>query len=578
MLKLFRYLKPFRLLIGAVILLTIIQTASELILPALMAHIVDTGIVNRDMTGIVRSGMLMLAAAFIGAAGVVVASYVSALVSEGFGRSIRERIYVKVEELSLSSFQSLGASSLMTRTTNDVTQVQNVVQISLRVVLLAPLMCIGGVVMAVSQDARLSIVLLVTIPLLVLGVMLIVRKGMPLFKTVQRRIDRMNLVIREGISGVRVIRAFHRDGWQQERFNEANGAFRDISIQVNKIMSMNLPVILFAFNFSTVLILWFGTDRIVNKDIQVGELMAFVQYASMILLSIVLLSFLLGALPRAIASAARINELLEMASESLDNDAVQPMLLDSNEPLTMEYRDVAYRYPGAAGLALSHVSFSIRQGQVTAIVGKTGAGKTTLLNLLPRLLEPESGSILIGGIDIQSMPLRQLRLLMGVVPQKAVLFSGTILDNIRYGNPAAGEVEARQAADTAQATSFIEEMPEGYLSRVSQGGTNLSGGQQQRISIARTLARKPRIYLFDDSFSALDYKTDALLRKALRKELTDTVVLIVAQRIRTVMDADLIIVLDEGEMVAAGTHYELMNASDVYRNIVLSQQSGEETA
>ena len=579
MFKLLRFLKPFRLFVFIVILLTIFQIGSELVLPTIMANIVDIGIVNGDMTYILRSGLFMLLVALIGVASSIIASYVSAHVSEGFGRSLRDQIYSKVEGLSLSTFQSLGTSSLITRTTNDVTQVQNFLQLMLRIMLLAPIMCIGGVIMALAQDVELSKVILVVIPLLAISIVLIIWKAMPLFKSMQRRIDNINSVVREGLSGIRVIRAFHRISWQRQRFNQANEAFRDTSIQVLKIMSLNLPVIMLAFNLSTVLILWFGTGRIINDGLQVGQLMAFIQYASMILLSVVLFSFIFGALPRAMASAARINELMDKSTEQeMSESAVTAKERIGDDPITVEYRDVSYEYPEAGNVALKNISFTTRQGEITAIIGRTGAGKTTLLNLLPRLYEPSSGTILINGVDSKNISLEQLRGMIGIVIQKAVLFSGSIRDNICYGSPDMKEAEVWQAAATAQAESFISGLTEGLDSSVSQGGTNLSGGQKQRLTIARALARKPRIYLFDDSFSALDYKTDAQLRNTLRTELSQAAVLIVAQRVRTVMDADRIIVLDEGEVVAIGNHYDLLQTSLVYQEIVMSQESGVDMA
>jgi len=577
LLKLFRHLKHYRLLIALVIGLTIIQIGTELVLPTLMANIVDVGIVNKDMSYILRIGVVMLVVALLGAAAAVLTNFCSVLVSEGFGRTLRDQIYAKVEGLSLSAFQSVGDSSLITRTTNDVTQVQNIVQLLLRVMLLAPIMCIGGIIMALSQDVKLSLVLLISIPLLIIALSIIVWNAMPLFKSIQKRIDMMNQVIREGLSGIRVIRAFHRTNWEKKRFEEANFALRDNTIQVQKIMSLNLPVIMLAFNLSTVLILWFGTERIVDRDLQVGELMAFIQYASMILLSVVLLSFLFGALPRAMASASRIQEVLSLEVEKEEEDSEQ-VFFPEDVPLTVEFRQVSYRYPEANRMALKDISFSTQQGEITAIIGKTGVGKTTLLNLLPRLLEVESGQILIGGVDSKQIPFHQLRGMIGIVPQKSILFSRSIADNIRYGNPMAQEETIREAASTAQAALFIEEKEDGYESIVSQGGSNLSGGQKQRLAIARALARKPRIYLFDDSFSALDYKTDAKLRRAIRAELNNAVVLIVAQRVRTVIDADRIIVLEDGEIAAVGTHAELLQSSEVYQEIVKSQETGEASA
>ncbi|CAN7386457.1 ABC transporter ATP-binding protein [Paenibacillus sp. LjRoot153] len=578
MLKLFRHLRAFRLLIVLVVLLTVIQTGSELILPTLMASIVDTGIVNQDLHKIYELGSYMVIIALVAAACSVISSYYAATISAGFGSTLREKIYTKVQSLGLSSYHEIGASSLITRTTNDVTQVQNVLQMVLRIMLLAPIMCVGGTVMALSQDVRLSAVLLVVIPLLCVGISLIMWKVFPVSRLIQQQIDHMNLVIREGLTGVRVIRAFHRIKWDKERFQQTNEALRDRTITSQRIMSLNMPVIMLAFNVSTVLILWFGSGRIHFGDLQVGQLMAFIQYANMILMSIVLLSFLFGSLPRAIVSAGRINELLSKESEPANAQASGSSLLNSDQPLTLEFRNVSYRYPSAEGNALSQISFQAQEGEVTAIIGGTGAGKSTLLQLLPRLYVQQSGQILINGVDTVHMPLHQLRSMIGYVPQRSFLFSGSIGENIRYGSPTVSNEEIYQAADVAQATSFILEKSDAFNFGISQGGTNLSGGQKQRLSIARALARKSRIYVFDDSFSALDYKTDAKLRRGLRSHLDGAIVLIVAQRIRTVMDADRIIVLHEGRIAAMGTHQELIRTSDVYREILQSQESGEEPA
>ncbi|QJD85018.1 ABC transporter ATP-binding protein [Cohnella herbarum] len=579
MFKLFRELNHYRWFIVGVIALTIVQTGSELFLPTLMSDIVDIGIVDGDLSYIYKVGSAMLAIAILGAVGSAMASYLAASISAGFGHSLRERTYAKAQGLRVSDFHRLGASSLITRTTNDVTQVQNVLQMMLRIMLMAPIMCIGGVVMALSQDVKLSSVLLVGILLLIAGILLIMKAAFPVFRTIQQRVDRMNLVIREALTGVRVIRAFHRLNWERERFAESNESLRDQSIAANRIMSLNMPVISMSFNLSTILILWFGAERVSGGNLQVGELMAFIQYAGIILMSIVMFSFLFGSLPRAMVSAARLNELLDMPSEPCGNRTEDDRTLVDRLSLSVEFRNVSYRYPGSERTVLSGISFRANEGEVTAIIGGTGAGKSTLLQMVPRLLEPEEGQILIGGIDVATLPLLGLREIIGYVPQKAEIFSDSIAGNIRYGTPDAGDEDVRRAAEVAQAARFIMDKEEGFDSLLAQRGTNLSGGQKQRLSIARALARNPRIYLFDDSFSALDYKTDAKLRAELRSHLRNqarsSILFIVAQRIRSVIDADQIIVLNEGRIAAIGTHRDLMETSEDYREIVKSQENGE---
>jgi ATP-binding cassette, subfamily B, multidrug efflux pump len=480
-----------------------------------------------------------------------------------------------VAKFSLHEFDKMSTASLITRTTNDTTQVQQVWIVILGFMITAPMMMIGGIILAIAQDATLSWILVVVIPILVAAIVLIMRKAIPLFRVMQVKLDKLNLILDEGLSGVRVIRAFDRMRYEEQRFDEANLDLTDVAIRVNRIVAWLMPIMMLVLNVSSVAILWFGAIRINNNQMQVGALFAFLQYAMLILFGLLMVSMLFIMLPRAAASADRINEVLAMEPEI--EDAEQVKRADEIKGY-VEFQDVTFSYPGAEEPALNNISFSARPGEVTAIIGGTGAGKSTLVSLIPRFYDIDSGHILVDGVDVREMAQKDLRAKIGFVPQKAVLFSGTIAENIRYGKEDASDEEVQYAAEVAQATEFISEMKDGYDSVIAQGGTNVSGGQKQRLSIARALVRKPEIYVFDDTFSALDFKTDARLRAALKRETLDSTVLIVAQRVSTVMDADQIIVLDEGRIAGIGTHRALMRSSGVYREIVTSQLSMEEIA
>jgi ATP-binding cassette subfamily B multidrug efflux pump len=575
MIKLFRFLKPYRIPIGIVFVLVFFQSLANLYLPTLMADIVDTGIIKGDTAYIIRIGGFMLLVTIGGVLCAIAASFFSARISIGFGRIIRAKLFTHVENFSLHEFDSIGTASLITRTTNDTTQVQQVVIIILNMMISAPLMFIGGIILAISQDATLSWVLVGIIPILLVAIFVIMGKAIPLFQVMQKKLDRLNLVLDEGLTGVRVIRAFDRIDHEKERFAEANLDLTNTAIKVNRIIAALFPILMLVLNLSTIIIFWFGSIRIDNGDMQVGNLMAFLQYAMQILFALLMLSMMFIMLPRAAASATRINQVLEMEPEIID--AARVKQADTQRGY-VEFQDVTFRYPGAEEPALCNISFLARPGEVTAIIGGTGSGKSTLVNLIPRFYDVEGGSILIDGVDVREMTQEHLRAKIGFVPQKAVLFSGTVAENIRYGKEDASQEEVQHAANVAQATEFISDMKDGFDSVIAQGGTNVSGGQKQRLSIARALVRKPEIYVFDDTFSALDFKTDARLRAALQQETLDATVLIVAQRVSTVMDADQIIVLDEGRIVGIGTHRELMETSDVYYEIVSSQLSMEEIA
>jgi ATP-binding cassette subfamily B multidrug efflux pump len=575
MIRLLRFLKPFSMVVAAILVLLLLQTLADLYLPTLMADIVDTGVVISDTAYIWQVGQFMLLVAAGSAIASIIAALLSAHAATGFGRDVRSRVFSQVTGFSLNEFDKLGTATLITRTTNDVTQVQQVLIMIMRIMIYAPLMCIGGIFMAVSEDATLSLVLVVVIPLLAGTIALIAVKGVPLFRAMQVKLDKVNLVLRENLTGIRVIRAFNRTGYERQRFDLANQDLTQTAIKVNRLMAYMMPVMMLLMNFTSVAIIWFGGLRIDGGQMQVGSLMAFLQYATQILFSLLMLSMLLVMVPRAQASAVRINEVLDMRSEINDPPApAKPTSLKG----TVEFRDVTFSYHGAEQPAISNISFTASPGEVVAIIGGTGSGKSTLVNLLPRFYDLDSGSILLDGTDIRDMSQEELRARIGLVPQQAVLFSGTIAENIRFGKADATDEEVRRAADTAQALDFISAMPDGFESTISQGGTNVSGGQKQRLAIARALVRKPEVYLFDDSFSALDFKTDAKLRAALRRETASSTMIMVAQRVSTVLDADKIVVLDEGRVVGIGRHRQLLKTSEVYREIVASQLSEEELA
>ncbi|MBO9130682.1 ABC transporter ATP-binding protein [Bacillus sp. 165] len=575
MLKLFRNLKPFTGLIAVVVTFVFIQSMGDLYLPTLMSDIIDTGVIKGDTDYILKIGAFMLLVAAGGAVCAVFASYFSSKAAMGFGRNLRNKVFSRVESFSLQEFDTVGTASLITRTTNDITQVQQVLMMLMRMVISAPIMFVGGVIMAVTKDAKLSLIIVAIAPILVLTIFLIMFKALPLFKAMQIKIDKLNLILRESLTGVRVVRAFNRDPYEQTRFEKANYDLMDVSIKVNKIMAFMMPMMMLILNLTTVGVLWFGGIRIDTGHMQIGDLMAFMQYVAQIMFALIMASMMFIMVPRASASAARINAVLDM-NPSI-SDAAVTTTAEANRGY-LEFDSVTFSYPGAEMPALSNISFRAAPGQVTAVIGGTGSGKSTMVNLIPRFYDIDAGTIRVNGIDVRKMKQKELRSYIGLVPQKAVLFSGTISENIRYGKENATDEEVWHAAKVAQAADFIEGMKEGYDSQITQGGTNLSGGQKQRLSIARALVRKPDLYILDDSFSALDFKTDAKLRAALKKETQEATVLIVAQRVSTVRAADQIIVLDEGKIEGIGTHEQLLETCSVYREIVQSQLSEEEIA
>jgi len=558
-----------------ILVLAFFQSLANLFLPTLMARIVDSGIVKGDTGYIVRVGGIMLLVTVAGMICAIAGSFFSSKVSIGFGRIIRGKVFSHVEEFSLHEFDTFSTASLITRTTNDTTQVQQVITLILSMLVTAPMMAIGGVILAYSQDHVLVWVLVAAMPVVFTVFLLIIKRAIPLFQVMQVKLDALNLVLDEGMTGVRVIRAFDRNAHEHRRFDTANHDLTDTAITVNRIVAFLMPAMMLTLNLTSIAILWFGSIRVDNGDMQIGSLIAFLQYAVLILFSMLMVAVLFVMLPRAAASADRINEVL----------AVTPEIKDPLEALPagpqqgyVEFQDVTFSYPGAEEPAISDISFHAGPGEVTAIIGGTGSGKSTLVNLIPRFYDVDKGRVLVDGRDVREMSQEALRAKIGFVPQQARLFTGSITENIRLGKGDASIDEVRHAAEIAQATEFVVSMSDGLDSAISQGGINVSGGQKQRLSIARALVRRPEIYVFDDSFSALDFTTDARLRAALRGETRDATVLIVAQRVGTVMNADRIIVLDEGRIAGIGTHRELLETCQVYQEIISSQLSLEEIA
>ncbi len=575
MLKLLQGLKPYSILLIGVVLFLFAQSLADLYLPTLMADVVNNGMLKGDTGYIWKYGGYMLLVALGSGIWSIAGSYLSAIIGMGFGRDTRDKVFSHVESYSLQEFDKIGTASLITRTTNDITQVQTLLVMGLRFIVSAPIMCIGGIMMAYSKDPALTRILAVVLPLMMIIIALAAKLIVPLFKSMQLKLDKVNLVLRENLTGIRVIRAFNRLDSENERFRMANLNLTETTIRVNKIMAGMQPIMMLLMNLTSVAIIWFGGIRISQDIMGLGDMMAFVQYAMQIMFSILMVTFLFIMVPRAQASAIRINEVLDTVCEITDPVSGEK---PSGQRTAVEFRNVTFSYPGAQEPAISNLSFALQSGEVTAIIGGTGSGKSTLINLIPRFYDVDSGEVLVNGVDVRKMTQQELRSKIGFVPQTPVLFSGTIVDNIRFGKADATMDEILHAAEAAQASEFIIAMEEGYNALVAQGGTNLSGGQKQRLSIARALVRKPEIYILDDSFSALDFQTDARLRAALSREIAGSAFIIVAQRVSTVMHADRIIVLDEGRIVGMGRHKELMHNCEVYREIVLSQLSEEEIA
>ncbi|MCU0478378.1 MAG: ABC transporter ATP-binding protein/permease [Chloroflexi bacterium] len=568
------YLRPYRGALVLVVALLLVQALANLYLPELNAEIINNGVATGDTDYILRTGAVMLGVTVVLGIVSIIAVYWAARVSMGFGRDVRGAIFRSVESFSQVEVNHFGTASLITRNTNDVQQVQMVVLMGLTVMVSAPIMMVGGLIMALRQDVPLTGILLVIVPIMVVIIGLVVRRALPLFQAMQRKIDRINQVMRETLAGVRVIRAFVRTDYEERRFDEANRDLFATALSVNRLFAIMMPTLMAIMNLTTVAVLWFGAFRVDSGEMSIGSLTAFLQYIIQILFAIMMATFMFVIVPRAAVSSDRIAEVL----------ATEPSIHDPAEPVSpartgrVEFRDVEFRYPGAEDPVLRGISFTANPGETTAIVGSTGSGKSTLINLLPRFYDVTGGHVLVDGVDVREMDRADLWSRIGLIPQRAFLFGGTVASNLRVGDESASDEDLWRALDIAQGREFVEEMPERLDAPIAQGGTNVSGGQRQRLAIARALVKRPEIYVFDDSFSALDFRTDARLRAALQRDLATATVVIVAQRVGTILHADRIVVLEDGGVAGIGTHDELMATCDTYREIVYSQLSEEEVA
>ena len=569
------HLRPYRRDLWYVVVLQLVQTLATLYLPTLNADIIDNGVITGNTSYIWRTGGFMIAVAFVQIICATGAVFFGARTAMAVGRDMRLAVFSRVQEFSAREVGHFGTPSLITRNTNDIQQVQMLALMTFTLMVSAPIMCVGGIILALNQDVQLSALLLVAVPALGIIVALIISRMRPLFRQMQERIDQINRVLREQITGVRVIRAFVRDSRERGRFAEASTELFDVSLGTGRLMALMFPSVMLVLNFSSIAVLWFGGHLVASGAMPIGALTAFLTYLLQILMSVMMATFMFVMVPRAEVCAERIVEVID----------TEPDVRPPAEPVgvagvhgRLELRDVEFRYPGAQQPVLHHISLLAEPGQVTAIIGGTGAGKTTLLNLIPRLFDATGGDARVDGIDVRDLDPLVLSGLIGLVPQRPYLFSGTVASNLRYGKPDATDAELWRALEIAQARDFVAQMTGGLDARIAQGGTNVSGGQRQRLAIARAIVHRPEIYLFDDSFSALDYATDAALRAALAQETAEATVLIVAQRVATIRQADKIIVLEAGRIVATGTHDELMRTDETYREIVLSQLSEQEAA
>jgi ATP-binding cassette subfamily B multidrug efflux pump len=576
-----KYLKPYWIPIAVVFFLTLVRAVTGLYLPTLNADIINKGVATGDTGYIWTVGGYMLGVTLLQIVCTIIGTYLGAKAAMAFGRDVRTALFRKVESFSQGEINRFGTPSLITRSTNDVQQVQMVVAIGLGLMIFAPMMLIGGLILALRQDAPLSVTLAVILPVMMVTLGLILRTAIPLFRSMQKKIDRLNQVMRESLSGVRVIRAFARTDYEARRFEEANQDLTGVGLKVFRVFAIMFPALFGIMNFSTVFIMWYGAHRVDSLGMSIGNLTAFIAYVMQILIAIVMASMMASFIPRAAASAGRVQDVLDVEPAIQDPEVAVEVSAGGygfKGKGVVEFKDVEFRYVGAEAAVLANISFTAQPGQTTAIVGSTGSGKSTLISLIPRLYDVTSGSITIDGVDIRQMDRADLWKNIGFVPQKAFLFSGTVASNLRYGDEEATEDDLWRALEIAQGKEFVEAMPGRLEEPIMQGGANVSGGQRQRLAIARALVKKANIYVFDDSLSALDFKTDSLLRAALKKEVTDATVLVVAQRVSSIMHADQIIVLDDGTIVGLGTHEELMKTCETYQEIVYSQLSAEEAA
>jgi ATP-binding cassette subfamily B protein len=570
-----RYLQPYKTALVIVVVLQFFGTLAALYLPTLNADIIDNGVAKADTGYILRIGAVMLAITLVQVICSVAAVYFGARSAMGFGRDTRAAVFHHVGSFSAREVTKFGAASLITRTTNDVQQVQMLVLLTCTMMVAAPIMCVGGIVMALRQDIGLAWLIVVSVTVLVASIAMIVSRMVPLFRKMQKRLDNVNRVLREQITGIRVVRAFVREPVERERFSFANADLTEISLKVGRLMALMFPIVMLVLNTSSVAVIWFGGQRIDAGQMQIGSLTAFLSYLVQILMSIMMATFMLVLIPRATVSAERLAEVLDTESSVVPPTNPVSEVVERG---TVELRNAFFHYPGADDPVLCDVSFRAVAGQTTAIIGSTGSGKTTLLSLVPRLFDATGGSVYVDGVDVRQIDPDVLHARIGLVPQKAYLFTGTIASNLRYGRAEASDADLWEALRIAQADDFVAALADGLEASVAQGGTNFSGGQRQRLAIARAVVRRPEIYLFDDSFSALDLATDARLRAALKPTTRGSTVLIVAQRVSSIIDADQILVLDGGVIVGTGTHDQLLESCPTYAEIVSSQLPAEVAA
>jgi ATP-binding cassette subfamily B multidrug efflux pump len=577
MIRLLRtYLRPYTGRIALVLVLLLVQSIGNLYLPTLNGDIINNGVAKGDNDYIIRTGVFMLGVTLALGVASILAVYWGALTAMGFGRDVRSAIFRKVESFSQVEVNHFGPASLITRNTNDVQQVQMVVFMALTLIISAPILVIGGIILALQQDVPLSGLLVVVLPIMIAFIAIVMYRAIPLFRAMQVKLDRINQVMRETLAGVRVIRAFVRTGHEEVRFDDANLDLFDTSIRVNRLFAVTIPVMTAILNLSTVAVMWFGAMRVDSGEMPIGNLTAFLQYLMQILFAVLMAVFMFVFVPRAAVSAGRIQEVLEKEPSVRDPERPASLRAPSGTGSRIEFRNVEFRYPGAEEPVLRDISFEVRPGETTAIVGSTGSGKSTLVNLIPRFYDVTGGQLLIDGVDVREVDREDLWRHIGFVPQKAFLFSGTVASNLRFGDEDATDDELWHALEIAQGRDFVAEMDGTLHAPVTQGGTNVSGGQRQRLAIARALIKRAGLVVFDDSFSALDFSTDARLRAAIGRELGWATVIIVAQRVGTIMNADRILVMDAGRIVGSGTHAELLASNETYREIVYSQLSASE--
>lgn len=574
--KILKFLKPYVWLLILLVILTYLQVMANLQLPDYMAKIINQGIIAEDMGAIYQNGGVMLLITLGGSAAAIGVGYLASRIATGFARDVRRAVFQRVESFSIAEFNTFSTASLITRSTNDIQQVQMVTIMILRMVLMAPFMAVGALQNAMSNAPALSWIIAVAVVALSAVIIFLFSFSLPKFKLLQKMVDKLNLVARENLTGLRVVRAFNNENVEEKKFDDANKDLMRLNLFVNRAMIILQPFMMLIMNIALVAIIWFGAHLVSDGTVEIGNMMAFMQYAMQVIMSFLMISIIFIMIPRASVSAKRISEVVETEPTIRDPENAKKPATDGRG--RVEFRDVTFTYPEADSPVLSGINFTAEPGQTTAFIGSTGSGKSTLIGLIPRFYDVSAGQVLVDGIDVRDMKLKDLCGQIGYVPQKGVLFSGTVKSNVTYGNKKASEKDIAMAISTAQASEFVKKLEDGLEGNIAQGGSNVSGGQKQRLSIARALAVNPNIYIFDDSFSALDFKTDAALRKALKTETKGKTVLIVGQRISTIMDADKIIVMDEGKIVDQGTHHELMKSSEVYREIAYSQLSDEELA